>query len=126
MKQIDSPHKDKQDSGWQLLGGINLSVSSEVDFPITPWLTELLGPLDLSIDFLNRVLESVQDSVARAIHSNVANPFGHINLSVFAPHEPISIRKTWGFFHIERIESRDDSVDAREHAIDFYLYVEGQ
>ncbi|MGB7876013.1 MAG: hypothetical protein WBL25_16650 [Anaerolineales bacterium] len=125
MKQIDLAYKNTPDTEWQLLGELDLLVSSDVDLAFQPWLMELLSPLDLSTDFSNRVLESVQDSVARALHLNAASTNGHIHLSIFAPHERVPERKTWGFFHIERIENQGEAVDDRDHAIDFYLYVEG-
>ena len=125
MKQIDLPHKNTPGTEWQLLGELNLSVNSASDFAINPWLTELLSPLDLSTDFLNRVLESAQVSVTRILRP-IAIPIPvRIHLSIFAPYKQIPERKTWGFFHIERIENQGEAVDARNHAIDYYLYVEG-
>lgn len=126
MKQIDLAYKNTPDTEWQLLGELDLLVSSDVDLAFKPWLTELLSPLDLSTDFSNRVLESAQDSVMRILQPDANLLFGHIHLSIFAPCERVLERKTWGFFHIERIENQGEAVDFRDHAIDFYLYVEGQ
>ena len=126
MKQIDLSHTNTPQSEWQLLGALDLSVGPDADFAINPWLRELLNPLDLSADFMNRVMESAQDSVMRILQTDIILLFGHVHLSIFAPHERIPERKTWGFFHIERIENRGEAVNTRDHAIDFYLYVEGQ
>jgi len=126
MKQTVLSYKNTLEARWRLLGELNLSISSDSDSTINPWLTELLIPLSLSADFLNRVMESVQGTVRRALYPNAVPITGHIHLSIFTPHERILERKTWGFFHIERIENRGDTVKARNHAIDFYLYVEGQ
>ncbi len=126
MKQIDLSHTNTPDTGWQLLGELDLSAISDANLTINPWLLKLLSSLDLSADFLNRVLEFAQDSVLRALHSNAVSKNGHIHLSVFTPHTRTPERKTWGFFHIERIENQMDAIDTRDHAIDFYLYVEGQ
>lgn len=113
------------DTEWQLLGELNLSARPDDEFTLNSWLTELLNPLDLSTDFMDRVLDSVQSSVMRIVQPDTALLFGHIHLSIYAPYERVPERKTWGFFHIERIENRDDSVNANDHAINFYLYVEG-
>lgn len=112
------------DSGWQLLGELELLVGARGGDTLYTWLVGILDPLNLSTDFLYRVLESVQASAARALQPNPTIIFEHINLSFFAPREHISKGKTWGFFHIERIEKRADEFDAYDHSIDFYLYVE--
>jgi len=124
MKKVDLPYKNNSDTGWQLLGELTLSLSSDADLAITPWLRKLLEPLKMSTDFLNRVLESAQDSVMRILQPIATLTSNHVHLSIFVPNEPILERTTWGFFHIERIENRGNTVD--DHAIDFYLYIEGQ
>lgn len=126
MTQIDLPHKNTSDTGWQLLGELDLSVTPHDELTINALLTDLLKPLDLSTDFMNRVVTSVQDSILRIMQPSSALPCGRIHLSFYAPNERIRERKTWGFFHIERIENRAESLNANDHAIDFYLYVEGQ
>lgn len=123
---MDLPHKNPPDIGWQLLGKLDLPANSEVNYVIKSWLAELLNPIDLSTDFITRVMESVQDSVMRILQLNAVSATGNIHLSIFAPYERFSERKTWGFFHIERIEKQGEAIDTRDHAIDFYLYVEGQ
>ena len=125
MKQTELSHKNTLDTGWQLLGELNLSVDSDTNTAIILWLTELFGPLDLSADFQNRVLTSVQDTVARVLHSDAVSITGHIHLSIFSPRERIPDRKPWGFFHIERLENQGEIGSTRNHALDFYLYVEG-
>lgn len=126
MKQMDSPHKNPPDIEWQLLGKFDLSTDSEVNYTIDSWLAELLNPLDLSKDFMIRVFESVQDSVLRILQPNTASATGNIHLSIFAPYDRFSERKTWGFFHIERIENQGEAIVSHDHVIDFYLYMEVQ
>ena len=126
MKQADSSHNKSSDNSWQFLGELTLPADSKVDSAIGNWLTTIIAPFDLSPDFLNRVLESVQESVTRALQPNTAMAFGYIYLSIFAPSEHVSQGRTWGFFHIERIEYRGEAVDTHDHAIDFYLYMEGR
>ena len=126
MKIIQSYDNHISGDRWRILGGLELSASSDADSAINSWLTELLSPLSLSADFLNRVIESVQGTIRRALHPNGVPINGHIHLSIFAPHEGILERKTWGFFHIKRIENQAETIETRDHAVDFYLYVEGQ
>ena len=126
MKTIQSYDDHISGDSWRILGGLELLVNSDADSAINSWLTELLSPLSLSTDFLSRFNDSVQGTVRRVLHSNAASitGHGHIHLSIFAPQAHILEQKTWGYFHIERIENQAETADTRDHAIDFYLYVE--
>ena len=126
MKQTDSSYKTTTDTEWQLLGEFDLPGGSDANSAITFWLKELLTPLELSTEFIDRVMKSARNTVTRILQSNAETTIDHIHLSIFAPNARIPERKTWGFFHIERVENQGEAVDARNHAIDFYLYVEGQ
>jgi hypothetical protein len=126
VKPNDTSLHQASDSGWQLLGELELSARASIDDAIRAWLVELLAPFNLSADFLNRVLKSAQVSAERAMHPDAVSTFGHIHLSVFAPREHASKGKTWGYFHIEKIENREKDVLSHDHAIDFYLYTEGE
>jgi len=111
---------------WHTLGELELLVGASADEAIHAWLAEILAPLNLSPDFLGRVLKSAQESVGHAIHPNSEDTHSHIHISVLVPRGHITPGRSWGFFHIERIEASKDSSDERYHAIDFYLYVEGE
>jgi len=108
---------------WQILGELELPVgSSNADDAIKARLMEILNPLNLHADFLNKILKSAQDAAARVMQNGME--LEHIHLLVFAPKDRSSKRQTWGFFRIEKIEGAAD-VDSPNHAIEFYLYVEG-
>lgn len=111
---------------WQSLGNLKLPVDMTIVDLINVSLAEILTPLNLSADFLSKIIKSAQDSAARAQQSNAAIKFGHIHISIFVPQKQIQSGKTWGFFHIERIghHSKDDG--SQDHTIDFYLYTEGE
>lgn len=126
MKQIKTSHNKVFDAEWQLLGELKLSANSTSNFSINTWLAEILSRLDLPENFLNRVLDSVQESVMRTLQQNVSKTLGQVHLSFYSPFDKLSKRKTWGFFHIERTEDRRDSVGITDHTINFYLYVEGK
>jgi hypothetical protein len=127
VNSSDSFPKISPDSKWRILGEFELPVGANTSDTLHTWLTGILVPLNLSTDFLDRALHSAQVSTARALQSNDIMSVGHIHLSVFTPHaEHDSKRKTWGFFHISRIENRAEGAVTQDHAIDFYLYVEGE
>ena len=111
---------------WQTLGELELPAVASTDDAIHAWLAEILVHLNLSPDFLGRVLKSAQESAGNAFHPNSEDALSHIHISILVPHEHASSGKSWGFFHIEKIETATDSSDERHHAIDFYLYVEGE
>lgn len=96
-----------------------------VDSLIQAWIGPVLNTLHLSADFRDRVVKSAQVSAMRYLHRDAELPPGHIHLSIHAPREQPVLGKTWGFFHIERVAKRGEARDGQDHAIDFYLYVEG-
>jgi hypothetical protein len=59
------------------------------------------------------------------MRTNVLVSLVYVHISILALHKPNSAGKSWGFFQIEKIEKKEDIVDAQEHTIDFFLYVEG-
>ena len=109
---------------WQILGELELPVAVSTDDAIYAWLEELLCPLALSSDFLTNVTHSAQESTLRVL-KNYALEFEHLHLSILVPSLHKLIGKSWGFFHIERIENQKDDPAQQDHAIDFYLYMEG-
>lgn len=111
-------------SSWRILGELILPVGSSPNELIFAWLTDLLAPLDLHENFLNRVLKSAQNYVGQALRRDTEVPFGHIHLSIFGPKEPASKGQTWGFFRIEKIDSGESSAAHPDHTVEFYLYRE--
>jgi len=126
MNMTDSSHNNFPSNDWQILGELELSIGSSAAGLIHARLSRTLEPLDLHTDFLNKILVSAQDAAVRASQAETVMKFGHIHISIFVPHEHASKGKTWGFFHIERIENPSEGAATQDHAIDFYLYVEGE
>lgn len=111
---------------WQVLGELELAMGANAELTIRAWLAEILGPLNLHADFSNKVLSSAREAVLRAGQAEAAIPFHHLHLLVFIPAERASQAGTWGFFRIEKVEDGANSQSNPDHAIEFYLYVEGQ
>lgn len=116
------------ETDWQLLDELNLPVGSYMDdkININLWLTEILSPLELHIDFLNRVWNSAQDAIARAMQVESMTEFEHIHLLVFARADRIPKRQIWGFFRIEKIEGTKQGENPPGLAVEFYLYQPGR
>ena len=97
-----------------------------MDDALYSWLTAVIDPLNLSKDFLNRILKSAQDATARVWKAEAGMELEHIHLIIFVPPDYSSKGQTWGFFRIEKIENTVEGKAAHDHAIEFYLYVDGQ
>ena len=115
----------ERESDWQNIGELELSVGIGTDDAIHAWLTKILNSLNLSTEFLDRFLKSAQASVTRALGTNESVSLIYVHISILAPYKYNSERKSWGYFQIERIDMKVDNIDIQQHAIDFYLYVEG-
>jgi hypothetical protein len=111
---------------WHTLGELELPVGVSTNEAVHIWLAEILAPLNLSPDFLERVLISAQESAGHALQPNAEGTLSHIHIAILVPRDHAPAGKSWGFFHIERIEANSDDNDECHHAIDFYLYVEGE
>lgn len=110
---------------WQALGELELSAGSDANAVIGTWLTEILIPLSLQSDFIDRVLKSAQDVAGRCIQAEKMTAFEHIHLLVFAPWNNDAHGKTWGFFRIEKAGTHPANENSCDHSIEFYLYLEG-
>jgi hypothetical protein len=88
-------------------------------------LKEILDPIELQEDFGNRILDSAHQTTARILQADAENKLEHIHLLVCVQAKRTSQRQTWGFFSVEKLEETMDGAVTNEHAIEIYLYVEG-
>jgi hypothetical protein len=126
MPHSDTPISKRRRNSWQILGEFDLTVNLDADHTVGQQLATILSPLNLPADFLNQVLRSAADSMAHALQTNAEVTFQHIHLSIFAPTKLNSDGRNWGFFRIEKIDSKDQDKEHPHLEIEFYLYVEGQ
>lgn len=127
MKKINSPHSNRALAvGWQPLGKLDLPVGPGLEKNLEVRLAELLVPLNLQMDFLNRLLRSSQEATRRAVSSadKATHHIRHIHLHIFIPENSDVKGKTWGFFRIERLEGQVESSNVPNHTIELYLYME--
>jgi hypothetical protein len=109
-----------------MLGDLELPAGVIPGNAIQAWFMNILAPLNLSQDFLNRILQSARESASRELQQKDPTSNGHIHLSIFTPYEQTASQKTWGFFHTERSECQTGSDNGHVHWIKYYLYVEGE
>ena len=115
---------DVSDPAWKLLGELEWTFSAHTEDIISTRLEEILEPLDLPADFRTRLSNSTQETIARIIESNSAIlGVGCIHLLfLITPNQSLK-GKTWGFFHIEKMDGIGKD-HPRDHSIEFYLYIE--
>lgn len=125
VKQFDPSSNKVPGTDWRILGELEFPVGAETNGMISTWLTEVLSPLDMHVDFLNRILKSAQDAAIRAFQAEAEIKLERLHLLIFVPPEHAPRDNTWGFFRIEKIENSPTGVARASHAIEFYLYMDG-
>jgi hypothetical protein len=125
VQHIDVSNPQTPDERWLVLGVLELLLNSESENALEKWLKQLLAPLNLQSDLTNKISISAQDSLRRAQQPQPHVAYGHIQISIFTPPDYISKGKTWGSFHIEKIENADPAKKHTNHKVEFYLYREG-
>jgi len=126
VKTIDKSPPSEAHPGWQLLGEFKQPVDLNTANIVYTWLTEILGPLNLHTDFLNKILKSAQDALQHVLTSaQVTLESEQIHLLVFAQNKPVSGPHSWGFFRIEKAENAVENERQLVHRIEIYLYLEG-
>jgi len=126
MTTNNSTPKSPQDPAWLTLGELILPLSEKPDEAIHKWLPEILLPLQLSEDFLGRVIRSAQESLERAMQTQEEHSAGQISLCFFIPLTLTASESTWGYFSIAKLTNQDNKQESSSPAIHFYLYVEGE
>lgn len=111
--------------GWQGLGELELPVGASVEETLKAWLTELLHPLNLQSELLDKIILSAQDAATRAAQTGILRKFEHVHLTIFVPLQRDVKEQTWGFFRLEKVEDAKDEEAGGDHAVEFYLYGEG-
>lgn len=99
---------------WKLLGKLKLPVGAPVEEKINVGLMEILYPLNLQEDFLDRILKSVH-----AVHVEKMTDLESVSFFVYSPSER-SQGQTWGFFRIDKTGNKSSA----HRSIEFYLYLE--
>lgn len=125
MNHTNHPTHNFEGTNWHILGELKLTIEAIAGNTTHAWLTDVLHPLNLHADFLNKILTSAQLATERTVQAASIIKSEHIHLIVFVPSGPILQKRNWGFFRVEKIENTADGNADPEHAIEFYLYMEG-
>lgn len=125
MKHIH-PSQKFSETDWQTLGDLEVRSDSDIERAVQAWLDKTLKPLALHTDLLERILRSACEAATRALqHNDPDTGLRHVHLLAFSSHRGEARRQTWGFFRIEKLGDMLNMY-SHNHAIEFYLYLEGQ
>ena len=126
MKDNDSPPEKTLGTDWQILGELKLSIDAGAHSDISIWMAKTLSPLNLHEDFINKILKSARDVVTHAMQTESGKVPEHLHLSIFVSQDHGSSGRPWGFFRVEKLKGVNTADNDLDHAIEFYLYLEGQ
>jgi hypothetical protein len=125
VNSMNLSHNHLHRTDWQVSGELQLAVGSNPDGAIRQWLMKILEPFQLPEQYVSKILKSIEDAASRVLSTDtVEAQFEHLNIVILTPAGQPSDRQTWGFFRLERMESKDNSADSKSHHIEYYLYPE--
>lgn len=86
---------------------------------------KILDPFRLPEEYVSKILKSIEDAANRVLSPDaVERHFEHLAIVILTPAGQQSDRQTWGFFRLERMESKEKSADSKSYHIEYYLYPE--
>lgn len=125
MNSINPPTRPE----WRLIYQLSILDDTPVEKVLTDSLAVELEPMEMSADFLQKVIQSIKNSVANALDNlRSARTDFQLKLFVYVP-KKIKARndkRNWGFFRVEKTEPASISKNrTATHSIEFYLYMDG-
>lgn len=122
--QVVRPISQNADTDWQILVEIELLLDVNARPTLDAWVLDALIPLNLHVDFLNKIRKSAEDIAARSIQAETVIRHQRTCLLICIPtNRPLNVR-TWGFFRIEKVELAAENENSPNHTIEFYLFPE--
>lgn len=127
MKDVHVSRQSAPSPNWELLGELELRLNVNEDSRVGEWLTMILSPVNLPMDFTSKIVTSAEEAAARAMQSETMIKYQHTHLVIYVPVERSAQGRTWGFFRIEKTGADGGANGSPlDHSIEFYLYLEGQ
>ena len=82
MRHTHTPLHEDSIQGWQVLGELQLIVGIDPDTMVREWLVVIFNLLELRQDFVDRVVNSAQETVLRAMQPEIVGKSEHLHLLV--------------------------------------------
>ena len=125
MIHADSSKKKPPGNNWLPLGQIKLSAESTSDESIDNWLLTTFESFGLPSDLFDRLKASIKKVVSRLNTAPNQSHASSINIYISDDVKTgLLSNNYWGFFRLEKVDSKSDEETSVEHVIDFYLYLE--
>ena len=122
---MDLPHDQVPRTNWQILGQLKLKPGSNPDGTLNAWLMKALNDFTLPGDLVSRLLASIEEVTARVLRpASTQVQFEYLEIVVLAPVGQTSKGHTWGFFRVERGSTDSQLERAKEHCVEYYLYLD--
>jgi hypothetical protein len=114
---------------WRLIYQLSILDDITVEKTLADSLAVELEPMEMPTEFLQKVTQSIQDSVETALDIlRLARTDFQLKLFVYVPkkRKAHNHKRNWGFF---RVEKREPASILKNHpamySIEFYLYLDG-
>jgi hypothetical protein len=125
VNYAESSKRKTPGNNWLPLGQLKLSVDLTFDEAIDNWLSKTFESFDLPSDLFDRLKISIKETISRL---NTTSDHSHISsITIYISDEvkaDLLSNNYWGFFRLEKVDSKSDEQTSIEHIIDFYLYLE--
>lgn len=114
---------------WRLIYQLSILDDMPVEKVLTDSLAVELEPMEMSVEFFQKVIQSIKNSVANALDIlRSAGTDFQVKLFVYVPKKlkARNRKRNWGFFRVEKTEPVSISKNRpATHSIEFYLYLDG-
>jgi hypothetical protein len=122
--QVVRPISQNADTDWQILVEIELPLDVNARPTLDAWVLNALIPLNLHVDFLNKIRKLAEEVTARAMQTEMVMRSQRTRVLILIPANRPSDVQTWGFFRIEKVELAAENKNSPQHTIEFYLFPE--
>ena len=126
MSQIKQGFEDLPGTDWKMYGEADFPIGTNIGDLVYAWLVDTLRPLNLNARFLEKILASAHLATERNIQYVDGQDSDHVHMLIFTPVDIPSHGQSWGFFRVEKKGDPPAENDTLDHAIAFYLYLEGK
>jgi len=109
-----------------MVGEAEFPIGTTMDDLVHTWLVDTLQPHNLNARLLEKIIESAHLASERNIQYVDGQDSDHVHMLIFTPLDIPSHGQSWGFFRVEKRGDPPGENDPHDHAISFYLYLEGK
>jgi hypothetical protein len=122
-------HTATPQTGWQILAQLDLLVTPDFESQVQTWITEIMSPIGIAPEQLNKVIKSALEAEVRIENQKSKDVnFPLVSIRAYLPLEVPTRSGTslnWGFFRIDKHGLPSTRSDHADHLVEFFLYLDG-